>query len=460
MKGTKLWGGVFDKETDELAWRFGQSIETDVVLLKEEIEVSLAHAKMLGTTGIISSEDAETLVKGLLDVGQELTDNQSSLPIDAEDLHGAIESFLLHKVGETAKRLHAGRSRNDQIVTVTKLWLKRKSLSMVQMLEAAQRALLDLAKEHRSDLMPGYTHQQPAQPITLGYLLLAYFWMLERDKTRFKAIVEECDTCPLGSAALAGTTLPIDRQLTSSLLGFQGPTANALDSVSDRDFVCDALHACAMLMQHLSRVSQEIVLFCTSEVGFMKLDESCSTGSSVMPQKRNPDFAELIRGRSGRALGNWTTVMATMKALPLGYNRDQQEDKPPLFDSISLCQDSLALVVTMLRTAQFDTGRMATQSTAGFSTATAVAESLVQQGVPFRTAHEIVGKWVKECLAEGKTLDAIQPENETEAIALKVSDPNQAVEGRASSGATSHQAIEDQLLAAQKALDLSVSTHS
>lgn len=460
MKGSKLWGGVFDKETDELAWRFGQSIETDVVLLKEEIEVSVAHAKMLGSTGIISTADAEILVKGLHEVELELGQNHGSLPLDAEDLHGAIESLLLHKVGETAKRLHAGRSRNDQIVTVTKLWLKRKSLGMVQMLEAAQRSLLDLAKEHRNDLMPGYTHQQPAQPITLGYLMLAYFWMLERDKTRFKALVDECNSCPLGSAALAGTTLPIDREMVSSLLGFSKPTPNALDSVSDRDFVCDALHACAMLMQHLSRVSQEIVLFCTSEFGFMTLDESCSTGSSVMPQKRNPDFAELIRGRSARALGNWTTLMATMKALPLGYNRDQQEDKPSLFDSIGLCQDSLALVVTMLRTAQFDQDRMADQSSSGFSTATAVAESLVQHGVPFRTAHETVGRWVKQCLAEGKTLNEVEPQNEVEATALKVSDPLQAVEGRASSGATSSQAFDDQLLAAENALHHQISSHS
>ncbi len=393
----KLWGGAFSKEPAEIAWKFGQSIDSDMNLWKEEIDVSTAHAKMLAAVGLISKKDGDLLVDAL----QCLRDNaaymvKSHHVEDAEDLHGAIESILVDRVGEAAKRLHAGRSRNDQIVTVARLWLKRQCESVIVQIHDTQTTLLQLAEKHANAPMPGYTHQQPAQPITLGFNLLAHFWMLERDKKRFEQALVVTDQSPMGAAALAGTSLPIDRQMTSDLLGFAAPIPNALDAVSDRDFVGDALHACATLMQHLSRAAQEIVLFSTAEFGYMKLDEAYSTGSSIMPQKRNPDMAELIRGRAGRVIGHWTGFMSMMKALPLGYNRDQQEDKPPLFDSMEICTDSLVLIKEMLSTATLNLDRMEENAGKGFSTATGLAEALVKQGIPFRTAHELVGEWVKK----------------------------------------------------------------
>lgn len=392
----KLWGGAFSKGPAEVAWKFGQSIESDMNLWKEEIDVSTAHAQMLAEVALISKEDGEALVSALKSVRDNAAYMVKSHHVeDAEDLHGAIESILVDRVGEAAKRLHAGRSRNDQIVTVARLWLKRHCQHLLVQIQETQSTLLSLAEKHKDDAMPGYTHQQPAQPITLGYNLLAHFWMLERDKKRFQQVLNTTDQSPMGAAALAGTSLPINPQLTSDLLGFAGPIPNALDAVSDRDFVGDALHACATLMQHLSRVAQEIVLFSTSEFGYMKLDEAYSTGSSIMPQKRNPDMAELIRGRAGRVIGHYTGFMSMMKALPLGYNRDQQEDKPPLFDSMQVCADSLVLIREMLSTATLDLPRMHENAGKGFSTATGLAEALVKQGVPFRTAHELVGAWVK-----------------------------------------------------------------
>lgn len=397
---TKLWGGAFSKSPAEVAWKFGQSIESDLNLWCEEIDVSIAHAQMLAKTGIIDQADAKRLVGALSELRMNDPNHSTHMSHsphieDAEDLHGAIEALLEEMIGDAAKRLHAGRSRNDQIVTVARLWLKRRCVTVLEQISATQATLLELAERHASDPMPGYTHMQPAQPITLGFHLLAHFWMLERDKKRFVAVIEVADACPLGAAALAGTGLPIDRQHTAQALGFSQTVPNALDAVSDRDFVGDALHAAATLMQHLSRISQEIVLFSTAEYGFLKLDEAYSTGSSIMPQKRNPDMAELIRGRSARVIGHWTGFMSMMKGLPLGYNRDQQEDKPPLFDSIALCVDSLTLVREMLATASIDLERMEARAGEGFSTATGLAEALVKSGVPFRTAHELVGEWVK-----------------------------------------------------------------
>ena len=398
---TKLWGGAFSKAPADVAWKFGQSIESDIHLWCEEIDVSIAHAKMLAASGIIDKADGKKLVKALEELRRNDPSHSTHMSksahiLDAEDLHGAIEALLVEMVGDVAKRLHAGRSRNDQIVTVTRLWLKRKGVAMMHAIASTQQTLLELAEKHADDPMPGYTHMQPAQPITLGFHLLAHFWMLERDKKRFEQVIAMADESPLGAAALAGTSLPIDRGMTAKELGFAAPMANALDAVSDRDFVGDALHACATLMQHLSRVSQEIVLFSTAEYGYAMLDEAYSTGSSIMPQKRNPDMAELIRGRSGRAIGHWTAFMSMMKGQPLGYNRDLQEDKPPLFDSIALCLDSLVLVREMLATMTFNLPKMAERAGEGFSTATGLAEALVKQGIPFRTAHELVGEWVRK----------------------------------------------------------------
>lgn len=398
MAKEKLWGGAFAKDPDETAWNFGRSIDSDLALWDEEIEVSRAHAKMLGATGIIPLADAETLRTAL----NELRPTEIG---DVEDIHAAVELLLKRKLGDVADKLHAGRSRNDQIATVARLWLRRQSEALVGEIRATQATLLGLGERYKAAPMPGFTHMQAAQPITLGFHLLAYFWMLERDAIRFRRLRSDVGLCPLGAAALAGTSLPIDRAMTARELGFDAPTQNALDATSDRDFVGDALHACATLMQHLSRLSQELVLWSTPLYRFVDLDEAFTTGSSIMPQKRNPDMAELIRGRSARVIGHWTAFMAMMRALPLGYNRDQQEDKPPLFDSIALCRDSLALSRGMLETARFRTERMAEIAGEGFSTATSVAERMVEQGVPFRQAHEATGKLVRQCEQAGSKLD-------------------------------------------------------
>lgn len=398
MAKEKLWGGAFAKDPNETAWSFGKSIDSDLTLWDEEIEVSRAHAKMLGATGVIPPADAEALQIAL----SELSPTEIG---DVEDIHAAVELLLKRKLGEVADKLHAGRSRNDQIATVTRLWLRRQSEALLGEIRATQAMLLELGERHRNDPMPGFTHMQAAQPITLGFHLLAYFWMLERDVTRFRRLKDDVSLCPLGAAALAGTSLPIDRKMTAKELGFDAPTPNALDATSDRDFVGDALHACATLMQHLSRLSQELVLWSTPLYRFVNLDEAFTTGSSLMPQKRNPDMAELIRGRSARVIGHWTAFMAMMKALPLGYNRDQQEDKPPLFDSIALGRASLILSERMLATAIFDTQRMAEVAGQGFSTATSFAERMVEQGVPFRQAHEATGKLVRQCERDGTGLD-------------------------------------------------------
>lgn len=397
MAKEKLWGGAFAKGPDDAAWNFGKSIASDLILWDEEIEVSIAHAKMLGATGVIPPADAQALQVAL----RELNPRDIG---DVEDVHAAVELLLRAKLGDVADKLHAGRSRNDQIATVTKLWLRRRSDETLGRIAATQTTLVDLAERHRNDPMPGFTHMQAAQPITLGFHLLAYFWMLERDGARFRRLRQDVGLCPLGSAALAGTSLPIDREMTARELGFDAPTPNALDATSDRDFVGDGLHACATLMQHLSRLSQELVLWSTPLYRFATLDEAFTTGSSLMPQKRNPDMAELIRGRSARVIGHWTAFMAMMKGLPLGYNRDQQEDKPPLFDSVALAQDALVLTQGMIETATFHTDRMAEVAGEGFSTATSVAESMVEQGVPFRQSHEATGKLVRQSERNGTHL--------------------------------------------------------
>lgn len=451
----KLWGGAFTKSPGEVAWRFGQSIESDLNLLNEEIEVSIAHAQMLGDTGIISAQEAAQLAQGLGEVGKDLAGQDLG---GFEDVHAAVETGLKAKVGAAADKLHSGRSRNDQIATVSRLWLRNRTTQLAETVRAFQAVLVEQSEKFLNEPMPGYTHQQPAQPNTLGAWMLAHFWMLERDLQRLSSTSEMAMAqCPLGSGAMAGSTLPIDREHTSEKLGFGAPSASALDGVSDRDFVGDALHACAMLMQHLSRFSQEIVLFSTAEFGYVRLDDAISTGSSIMPQKRNPDFAELIRGRSARAIGNWVQFMGMMKALPLGYNRDQQDDKPPLFDSVALCMDSTVLCKEMLETATWNLPRLKEMATAGFSTATAVAESLVQAGMPFRQAHEAVGRLVLYCEKNGKTLDQLDAQDaknlELPASSLEAATLDGALRAKKSAGSPGPEALAVQLQQAREALN-------
>jgi argininosuccinate lyase len=452
----KLWGGAFKESTNELVDRFGQSIETDLNFWQEDIIGSVAHARMLGEVGILTREEAQALIDGLEKIHEE---GPEYLRLDVEDIHTAVEIRLGELVGEVAGKLHTARSRNDQVATDTRLYLHNRLLEVVDAIKDLQSLLLEQGNAHRETLMPGYTHQQRAQPITLGFHLMAHFWSFQRHGWRAERLLELANYCPLGAAALAGTGFPIDRHATADELGFIAPIPNALDATSDRSYLMDALHLCALIMIDLSRISQELVLFSTKEFGFVKLSDSVTTGSSIMPQKRNPDMAELIRGRTARTISNWNTLAVTMKALPLGYNRDTQEDKPPLFDSLRKVLDSIELVRLMLATANWQTERMAACVRGDFSTATDLADFLASRGMPFRRAHELVGQVVRGCDALGCTLEdlteaslaEIAPDVPSEA--LTVLQPEESVRRRESLGGPGPKAMSAQLEHARDLLE-------
>ena len=408
---------------------------------------------MLGATGIIAPEEAQQLIDGLEKIHEEGPD---FLRLDVEDIHTAIELRLKELVGDVAGKLHTARSRNDQVATDTRLFLYNELLIIERLLKKLQGVLLDQGEKYKDALMPGYTHQQRAQPVTLGFHLLAHFWALQRHGWRAERLTELVNYSPLGSAAVAGTSFPIDRKATSDELGFIAPIPNALDATSDRSYLLDALHLCALIMIDLSRVSQELVLFSTKEFGFVRLADSVTTGSSIMPQKRNPDMAELIRGRTSRAIANWTTLAGVMRGLPLGYNRDTQEDKPPLFDSLRKVRDSLLLVTLMLETATWDLARMRASIRGDFSTATDLADYLASGGIPFRQAHEIVGKIVRGSQEKGLVLEDLTVETlaeiapEVPAEALAVLRPEDSVKRRESLGAPGPKAMAAQIAHAKK----------
>lgn len=399
----KLWGGAFSKGQHELVERFGQSLESDLRFWREDVQGSIAHARMLGAQGILSPEEADTIVEGLVEI---LASGTDELPRDVEDVHTAIEMLLTERIGPVAGKLHTARSRNDQVATDTRLVLRRRLDELGAEIKDLQNVLLGLGRAHRRALLPGVTHQQHAQPVTLGWHWMAYFWAFQRHGRRLEWVHEMAGLCPLGSAALAGTGFPIDRLATARALGFEAAAPNALDATSDRSYVLDALHSCALILLELSRVAQEIILWSGPEYGFVKLADSVTTGSSIMPQKRNPDMAELIRGRTGRAIGNWVALATTMKGLVMGYNRDTQEDKPALFDSLDLAQDALRLTGMMLESATWNLAKMAAATRGDFSTATDLADALAREGTPFREAHERAGRLVRECLDRGLAFDA------------------------------------------------------
>lgn len=444
----KLWGGAFSGTTDELVEQFGQSIQSDLNFWQEDIIGSVAHARMLGETGIIGKDEAQTLIDGLEKIHEQ---GPGALNMDVEDIHAAIETRLYDMVGEVAGKLHTARSRNDQVATDTRLYLHNELILVGDLIKKLQGLLLEQAEQFRDALMPGYTHQQRAQPITLGFHLLAHFWALQRHGWRAERLSELANYSPLGAGAVAGTSFPIDREMTARELGFTAPIPNALDATSDRSYILDALHLCALIMIDMSRVSQELVLFTTREFGFVKLDDSVTTGSSIMPQKRNPDMAELIRGRTGRAIANWVTLATVMKGLPLGYNRDTQEDKPPLFDSLRKVRDSLELVFRMLESAEWQLDRLAEATEGDFSTATDLANYLASNGMPFREAHEAVGKVVRACIDMSCTLEDLSAERlrkiapEIPAEALGVLKPADSVRNRESFGAPGPKAMGVQL---------------
>ncbi len=403
----KLWGGRFQKETDTLVNDFNSSIQFDGRMYKEDIMGSLAHAAMLAQQGIITREDAAAITAGLQEVLQDIESGKAELTSDNEDIHMNVESLLTAKIGDAGKRLHTARSRNDQVAVDLRLYLRHEIAAIKGQILDLQQAIIDQAKQHQETVMPGYTHLQRAQPISFAQHLLAYGAMLSRDVTRLEDCGKRMNECPLGSGALAGTTYPIDRWNTAKALGFDRPMTNSLDGVSDRDYVIELLSALSTLMMHLSRFSEEIILWCSWEFKFIELDDAYSTGSSIMPQKKNPDVAELVRGKTGRVYGDLMSILTTMKGLPLAYNKDMQEDKEPVFDAVDTVKMCLPVFAGMLRTMKVLPQNMRRAAGGGFINATDCADYLTKKGMPFRDAYTAVGKLVYYCSANGKLLEEL-----------------------------------------------------
>ena len=406
----KLWTGRFSKEADKKTNDFNSSIKTDSRMFNEDIDGSIAHASMLAAKGIISDEDCEKILAGLSDIRNDIISGELTIDPDAEDIHTFIEGELTSRIGDAGKRLHTGRSRNDQVAVDIRLYLRKDVQSVTKLINGLIAALDGKAKEYARCIMPGYTHLQRAQPITFSAHIGAYIEMLRRDLGRFEDAAERMNLSPLGSGALAGTTYPIDRAMTAEALGFDGYMPNTLDGVSDRDFCLELLGACSILMVHISRLCEEIIMWCSWEFKFAELDDAFSTGSSIMPQKKNPDLAELARGKAGRVIGDLCGLLTTMKGLPLAYNKDMQEDKELTFDAIDTVKGCLALFNGMLSTMHFKKDRMENSAKNGFTNATDAADYLVGKGVPFRDAHGIVGRLVLYCIDKGISLDDMKLE--------------------------------------------------
>ena len=406
----KLWGGRFRKETDSLVNDFNSSIQFDCRLYREDIEGSIAHARMLADCGIISREDQESIKAGLEGILADIEAENIAFTADNEDIHMNVEALLTERIGDAGKRLHTARSRNDQVAVDLRLYLRRELGEVAGQVLDLQQAILDQAKQHQSTVMPGYTHLQRAQPISFAQHLLAYGEQLKRDVTRLEDCKKRMNICPLGSGALAGTTYPIDRWETAELLGFDAPCSNSLDGVSDRDYALELLGDLSILMMHLSRFAEEVILWCSWEFKFIELDDAYSTGSSIMPQKKNPDVAELVRGKTGRVYGDLMGLLTAMKGLPLAYNKDMQEDKEPVFDAIDTVEMCLPVFAAMLKTMTVCTGNMRRAAGKGFINATDCADYLTKKGMPFRDAYAVTGRLVAHCTAQGKTLEELSLE--------------------------------------------------
>ena len=401
----KLWGGRFKSGVNELVNTFNASISIDSRMYKEDILGSLAHVKMLGKQGIIPAKDSEKIVNGLNEILKRMENGVIHIDNSSEDIHSFIESTLTYYIGDEGKKLHTGRSRNDQVALDTKLYVKKYLIVVANELLNLQTVILNKAKENINTIMPGYTHMQKAQPITFAHHIMAYAEMLKRDYGRLLDCYERMNEMPLGSGALATSTYPIDRNFVSNELGFNNPTINSIDSVSDRDYAIEALSALSLIMMHLSRFSEEVILWCTGEFNFVELDDAYSTGSSIMPQKKNPDVAELVRGKTGRVYGDLMTLLTVMKGIPLAYNKDMQEDKEALFDGLDTVLISIQTFTGMLDTMKIKKDVMKKAASGGFTNATDVADYLVKKGEAFRNAHEIVGKIVLYCIDENKAID-------------------------------------------------------
>ena len=410
MSDKKLWGGRFTKQTSDAVDDFHSSIRFDQRLYMQDIKGSLAHAKMMAKQGIILQDNCDKIVNGLNEIKTEIEEGKVEFDIHAEDIHMNIEKLLIEKVGEPAKRLHTGRSRNDQVAVDTKIYTKDAAQKVKAELIELIEVLVNISKNNLHTIMPGYTHLQKAQPVTLAFHLMAYSEMFKRDIRRINSVTDACSTMPLGAGALAGVTYDIDRDYTAKELGFAEPTLNAMDSVSDRDFVLDFIYTSSVIMMHLSRFCEEIILWSTDEFSFITLDDGYSTGSSIMPQKKNPDVAELIRGKTGRVYGDFIGTLSMMKGLPLAYNKDMQEDKESLFDAYDTVSSCIYMFTKMIETARFNKQTMAQGAEGGYTNATDVADYLAKKGMPFRNAHEIVGRLVLFCIENNITLKQVSIE--------------------------------------------------
>ena len=426
----KLWGGRFAKATDALVDDFNSSIRFDARMYKQDITGSMAHAEMLGRQGIIPKNDADLIVKTLSEILEDIEAGKVEFLVDAEDIHMNIETILTERIGDAGKKLHTGRSRNDQVALDLRMYLRDEVDEISEMLASAMKTVLDIAEENADTIMPGYTHLQKAQPVNAAHHFMAYFQMFSRDKERLVDCRKRINIMPLGSGALAGTTYPLDREFVAEKLGFDGVTRNSMDGVSDRDFAIELSSVLSILMMHLSRFCEELVLWSSHEFSFVEMDDSYSTGSSIMPQKKNPDVAELIRGKSGRVYGSLMTLLTMMKGLPLAYNKDMQEDKEAIFDAVDTVKLCLPVFTNMIKTMTFRKENMAKGATGGFTNATDLADYLVKKGVPFRSSHAIVGRMVaraveKKCdldeftLSEMKEFSELIEEDIYTAIAIK-----------------------------------------
>ena len=444
----QLWGGRFTKETDKDVYLFNASIGFDKRLYAEDIAGSIAHASMLAAQGIISAGEKDSIVNGLEKIKEGIESGELKITEEYEDIHSFVEAKLTEMIGDPGKKLHTGRSRNDQVALDMKLYIRREIRETDELLKDMLKALLSIMEDNTGTYMPGFTHMQKAQPVTLAHHIGAYFEMFKRDRERLSSVLERSSTCPLGAGALAGTTYPLDREMTAKALGFNGPTLNSMDSVSDRDYLVEYLDALALIMMHLSRFSEEIICWNSNEYHFVEIDDAYSTGSSIMPQKKNPDIAELVRGKTGRVYGALFSMLTVLKGIPLAYNKDMQEDKEMSFDAIDTVKECLVMFTGMISTMRFNKEAMELSAKKGFTNATDAADYLVKKGMPFRDAHSVIGRLVLACIEKGKSIDEMDlselkeicpefDEDIYEAVSLET-----CVERRLTAGAPGRQEME------------------
>ncbi|MBA4348808.1 MAG: argininosuccinate lyase [Thermodesulfovibrio sp.] len=454
----KLWSGRFKEKTSKIVEKYTESISFDKRLYKYDIEGSIAHAKMLGEQGIIPKKDADGIVKGLKEIYKEIEEGRFKFSEELEDIHMNIESALIKRIGDAGARLHTARSRNDQVALDMRLYLRAEVKEIISLLKDLEKILADIAEKNLSVIMPGYTHMQRAQPVLLSHHLMAYAQMFDRDRLRFEESLKRINVLPLGSCALAGTSLPIDRQYVAELLGFDAVSENSIDAVADRDFLIEFLSYSAIFMMHISRMAEELIIWSSEEFSFIDLSDAFTTGSSIMPQKKNPDVAELMRGKTGRIYGSLMSILTMMKGLPLSYNRDMQEDKEPVFDTVDTVKATLKILAEMLQNVRFNKVKMRISTDAAYSTATDIAEYLVRKGKPFRTAHEITGRIVRYCIDNNKGLSDLtiaEYKSFSDAITkdiYKLIAPAESVNAKRSSGGTSPEMVKEQIRRFRKKL--------